>query len=140
MQWLIVTMIYELELGIHRNFIRQYDNKIIALLQFITFDFIGVIGRGKDYHITFCRISLKCHAVYLPMLVDQKRERSECFKAFLNNHYFGLGVFVAILVGFISMTVGLKMFSSYFYLWFLSTVLSTSGEIYRNLQNISSCS
>lgn len=101
-QYAMVDRDDDLRIGVKSTAIlfAQYDNKIIALLQFITLTLLVLLGIVEHYHIGyFIVLALTATFFIYQCWLTKKRERSECFKAFLNNHYFGLGVFIAILVG-----------------------------------------
>lgn len=101
-QYAMVDRDDDLRIGVKSTAIlfAQYDNKIIALLQFITLILLSLVGVVQEYNIGyFIVLALSATLFIYQCWLTKKRERSECFKAFLNNHYFGLGVFIAILVG-----------------------------------------
>lgn len=101
-QYAMVDRDDDLRIGVKSSAIlfAQYDNKIIALLQFITLILLTLVGIVQEYNIGyFIVLALSATLFIYQCWLTKKRERSECFKAFLNNHYFGLGVFAAILVG-----------------------------------------
>ncbi|WGE51728.1 4-hydroxybenzoate octaprenyltransferase [Actinobacillus equuli subsp. haemolyticus] len=101
-QYAMVDRDDDLRIGVKSTAIlfAQYDNKIIALLQFIALVLLVIFGWISEYHwgyfvvlaLSACLFSYQCW-------LTKHRVREQCFKAFLNNHYFGLGVFLAILVG-----------------------------------------
>lgn len=101
-QYAMVDRDDDLRIGVKSTAIlfAQYDNKIIALLQFITLILLILLGIIQNYHIGYFGVlALSAMLFIYQCWLTKKRERSECFKAFLNNHYFGLGVFIALLVG-----------------------------------------
>lgn len=101
-QYAMVDRDDDLRIGVKSTAIlfAQYDNKIIALLQFITLVLLSLLGTIKDYNIGyFIALALSAILFIYQCRLTKKRERSECFKAFLNNHYVGLGILGAILVG-----------------------------------------
>ncbi|QHB17963.1 4-hydroxybenzoate octaprenyltransferase [Mannheimia pernigra] len=101
-QYAMVDRDDDLRIGVKSTAIlfAQYDNKIIALLQLITLILLTLMGIVQEYNIGyFIVLALSATLFIYQCWLTKKRERSECFKAFLNNHYFGLGVFIAILVG-----------------------------------------
>lgn len=79
----------------------QHDRSILALLQML---FIGIfIGVGVQfelrwpYFISIVLAAILC--VYQQWLIKD-RIRDNCFKAFLNNHWLGLIVFVGIVASY----------------------------------------
>lgn len=101
-QYAMVDRDDDLRIGVKSTAIlfAQYDNKIIALLQLITLILLTLVGIVQEYNIGyFIVLALSATLFIYQCWLTRKRERSDCFNAFLNNHYVGLGVFFAILVG-----------------------------------------
>lgn len=101
-QYAMVDRDDDLRIGVKSTAIlfAQYDNKIIALLQLITLILLTLVGIVQEYNIGyFIVLALSATLFIYQCWLTRKRERSDCFNAFLNNHYVGLGVFLAILVG-----------------------------------------
>lgn len=101
-QYAMVDRDDDLRIGVKSTAIlfAQYDNKIIALLQFFALLFLLAFGYVQQFGVLYF-IALAATAtlfIYQCKLTKQ-REREACFKAFLNNHYFGMGIFIAILIG-----------------------------------------
>ena len=73
------------------------DRHIIALLQLMTLTALYLAGRmlhlGPWYRAGLAAGA--CFFVYELWLI-RNRGREDCFRAFLNNHYFGLSVFLGI--------------------------------------------
>lgn len=81
----------------------QYDKRIIGLLQLLTLSILFTVGEiqafGWPYQLALvCSAGLFC---YQQMLIVN-REREACFKAFLNNHWVGLIIFVGVYIEYIS--------------------------------------
>lgn len=101
-QYAMVDRDDDLRIGVKSTAIlfAQYDNKIIALLQGLTLLLLIAFGYvqqfGKLYFIT---LALTATLFIYQCKLTKQREREACFKAFLNNQYVGIGVFVAILFG-----------------------------------------
>ncbi|PJG83698.1 4-hydroxybenzoate octaprenyltransferase [Caviibacterium pharyngocola] len=101
-QYAMVDRDDDLRIGVKSTAIlfAQYDNKIIALLQFIALLFLIAVGHlaalGQAYFILLFFAAL--FFIYQCKLTKH-RTREDCFKAFLNNNYFGLSVFIAFLAG-----------------------------------------
>jgi 4-hydroxybenzoate polyprenyltransferase len=78
------------------------DRHIIAVLQAMTLFALYLVGRmtrlGSWYWV-----GLWVGAVFFVhhLWLIRNRDRAECFRAFLNNHYFGMAVFVGIFLDFI---------------------------------------
>lgn len=101
-QYAMVDRDDDLRIGVKSTAIlfAQYDNKIISLLQILTLCFLGTIGYLSQLHISYFAVLFiaTLFFVYQCKLIKD-RERESCFKAFLNNNYFGAMVFIAFLCG-----------------------------------------
>lgn len=101
-QYAMVDRDDDLRIGVKSTAIlfAQYDNKIISLLQIITLCFLGTIGYLSQLHISYFAVLFiaTLFFVYQCKLIKD-RERESCFKAFLNNNYFGAMVFIAFWCG-----------------------------------------
>ncbi|WP_353571428.1 4-hydroxybenzoate octaprenyltransferase [Candidatus Albibeggiatoa sp. nov. BB20] len=77
----------------------QADKTIIAGLQMLVIGLLVVLGLqlqfGGAYYLGLCGASL--FALYQQWLI-RNREPALCFRAFLNNHWFGLMIFVGIVL------------------------------------------
>lgn len=101
-QYAMVDRDDDLRIGVKSTAIlfAQYDNKVIALFQFITLILLiifGVVSSFSGYY--FIVLAFTATLFIYQCRLTKQREREACFKAFLNNHYVGMGVFFAILVG-----------------------------------------
>ncbi len=77
----------------------QYDKKIIGFLQLLTLSLLLTVGEMMAFGWPY-QLSLVIGAgifCYQQMLIIN-RDRDACFKAFLNNHVFGLVVFLGIFI------------------------------------------
>lgn len=93
----------DLKIGVKSTAIlfASYDRHIIALLNFSFFALMVLIGLMNQIGFSFW-LGL---AVAAMLLVYQQRliylrQRDACFKAFLNNHYVGLTVFIGLLFSY----------------------------------------
>ncbi len=80
----------------------KYDNLINALLQVTCLCLLvsaGILANlGAVYYVGLMVMALFfCYQQYLTK--DRIRER--CFKAFLNNHYAGLAIFIAVIINYL---------------------------------------
>jgi 4-hydroxybenzoate polyprenyltransferase len=80
----------------------NYDRQIIAVLQVIILGLLLVIGQIKQlswpYYLgVLIAASL---SVYQQILIFH-REKSLCFKAFLNNNWFGMAVFAGLVMDYL---------------------------------------
>lgn len=101
-QYAMVDRDDDLRIGVKSTAIlfAQYDNKIIALLQTLTLILMTLFGIINHYawgyfailSLTACLFIHQCN-------LTKYRVRENCFKAFLNNNYVGLGFFIAVCVG-----------------------------------------
>lgn len=101
-QYAMVDRDDDLRIGVKSTAIlfAQFDNKIIALLQFITLILLVILGYISQLApIYFVALALTATLFIYQCKLTRMREREACFKAFLNNHYFGMGVFIAIVLG-----------------------------------------
>ncbi|WP_448212522.1 4-hydroxybenzoate octaprenyltransferase [Colwellia sp. MEBiC06753] len=77
----------------------QFDTRIIGLLQLSVLAILFTVGEllafGWPYYLTLV-IGAGLFSYQQMLIKDRNRER--CFQAFLNNHYFGLVVFIGILI------------------------------------------
>jgi len=73
------------------------DKKIISVLQFITLALLFAVGQLLSFSWSYY-VALVCCAglfnYHQLLIVDRQREK--CFRAFLNNHYVGLVMFIGI--------------------------------------------
>ena len=80
----------------------QYDKRMVLFLQLLTLSLLLAVGDilafGWPYHLAL--IIAAGFFCYQQMLIVN-RERDNCFKAFLNNHYVGLIIFIGIMVEYI---------------------------------------
>ena len=77
----------------------QYDKKIIGLLQLLTLGLLFTAGEMVAFGWPY-QLSLVIGAgifCYQQMLIAN-RDRDACFQAFLNNHVFGMVVFLGIFI------------------------------------------
>ncbi|MDO4430731.1 MAG: 4-hydroxybenzoate octaprenyltransferase [Lonepinella koalarum] len=78
----------------------EYDNKIIALLQMIALAFLIAVGFVAQLHISYFILLTGSIGIFIYQgKLTQHRERQDCFRAFLSNNYFGLIIFIAVLLG-----------------------------------------
>lgn len=101
-QYAMVDRDDDLRIGVKSTAIlfAQYDNKIIALLQFITLVLLYTFGQVKNFpEIYNYTLAFTTTLFIFQCKLTKQREREACFKAFLNNNYVGIGIFIAILFG-----------------------------------------
>lgn len=91
----------DLEIGVKSTAILfgQQDKRIVGLLQISTLGLLFTAGEllafGWPFHLALI-ISAGLFS-YQQMLIAN-RERMKCFQAFLNNHYVGLVIFIALFI------------------------------------------
>lgn len=104
-QYAMVDRDDDLRIGVKSTAIlfAQYDNKIIALLQIIALTLLIIVGSVSQLHFSYfiCLCFALACFIYQCRLT-KRRERESCFKAFLNNNYVGLSVFIAFLMGILA--------------------------------------
>ncbi|QIM65576.1 4-hydroxybenzoate octaprenyltransferase [Frederiksenia canicola] len=101
-QYAMVDRDDDLRIGVKSTAIlfAQYDNKIIALLQFLALVFLSLFGYVQQFGVLyFIALAITAVLFIYQCKLTKQREREACFNAFLNNHYVGMGVFIAVLVG-----------------------------------------
>ncbi|MDG6895310.1 4-hydroxybenzoate octaprenyltransferase [Volucribacter amazonae] len=101
-QYAMVDRDDDLRIGVKSTAIlfAQYDNKVIALLQFISLLLLISIGIITKLHPSyFIGLSIAATCFIYQCKLTKSRAREACFKAFLNNNYFGMLMFIAILFG-----------------------------------------
>jgi 4-hydroxybenzoate polyprenyltransferase len=76
--------------------------KLYALLQIVTLSLliaVGIIANlGSFFYLGL--MAMSGFFIYQQYLT-RHRERDKCFKAFLNNHYAGLTVFIALMLNYL---------------------------------------
>lgn len=101
-QYAMVDRDDDLRIGVKSTAIlfAQFDNKIIALLQFIALVLFIAIGYLANLHPAYyAALAVTALCFVYQCKLTRERTREECFKAFLNNNYFGMGIFIALLLG-----------------------------------------
>ncbi|WP_040977139.1 4-hydroxybenzoate octaprenyltransferase [Necropsobacter massiliensis] len=101
-QYAMVDRDDDLRIGVKSTAIlfAQYDNKIIALLQFIALLALIAVGYLAQLHSAyFVLLSVAALFFIYQCKLTKNRTREDCFKAFLNNNYFGMCIFIAFLAG-----------------------------------------
>lgn len=101
-QYAMVDRDDDLRIGVKSTAIlfAEYDNKIIALLQIATLAILVYIGVEQQLSNGYFIGLLPALACFIYQCrLTKRRTREECFKAFLNNNYVGMWIFIAILVG-----------------------------------------
>lgn len=80
----------------------QYDKRIIGFLQLMTIALLLTVGELQAFGWPYQLSLIVCAGLfcYQQMLITQ-RNRDQCFKAFINNHYVGLAVFVGIFIEYV---------------------------------------
>lgn len=104
-QYAMVDRDDDLRIGVKSTAIlfAQYDNKIIALLQFSTLGLLYLFGKQLGFSLGYnIALALTATLFIYQCYMTKQRVREACFKAFLNNHYIGMGIFIAILIGLYS--------------------------------------
>ncbi|MGQ8820408.1 4-hydroxybenzoate octaprenyltransferase [Bibersteinia trehalosi] len=107
-QYAMVDRDDDLRIGVKSTAIlfAQYDNKIIALLQFIALMLLVSFAYLKSFSSAYyLALALTASLFSYQCKLTKLREREACFKAFLNNNYVGIGIFIAILFGILGNAV-----------------------------------
>lgn len=94
----------DLKIGIKSTAILfgAHDKRIIGLLQLLTLSILFIVGEVEAFGWPYQLSLVICGAIfaYQQMLIAG-RDRELCFKAFLNNHWVGLVVFLGISVEYL---------------------------------------
>lgn len=101
-QYAMVDRDDDLRIGVKSTAIlfARFDNKIIALLQALCLLLLVIFGVVRQFEaVYFIVLALTATLFIYQCSLTKQREREACFKAFLNNHYVGLGFFIAICCG-----------------------------------------
>jgi 4-hydroxybenzoate polyprenyltransferase len=92
----------DLKLGVHSTAVAfgDMDQVLVGAMQGMVLIGLLFAGHTKGMHWHFY-VSLLVGAVFFAwqLWLIRNRERDACFKAFLNNNYFGLVVFAGIALG-----------------------------------------
>ncbi len=77
------------------------DRHIIAVLQAMTLFALALVGRRAHLGGWYAMGLAAAAALFVRQLwLIRRRERDACFRAFLNNHYVGMAVFIGILLDY----------------------------------------
>lgn len=93
----------DLEIGVKSTAILfgDYDRVITSILQLFVVFVLLLIGyrfeMGAIYYLSM--IAAACLFAYQQVLIE-KRDREGCFKAFLNNHWVGMAIFIGIALDY----------------------------------------
>lgn len=101
-QYAMVDRDDDLRIGIKSTAILfgKYDNLIIALLQSFTLLLLLLLGMLQNYGVSFFALLLISASFFIYQAkLTKDRQREACFRAFLNNHYVGMGICAAICAG-----------------------------------------
>lgn len=101
-QYAMVDRDDDLRIGVKSTAILfgRYDNLIIALLQFVALILLLAVGVVTHMHFSYFLVIVATMGLFIYQgKLTKKRERNDCFKAFLNNNYVGLMIFIAVLCG-----------------------------------------
>ncbi|MDQ2045501.1 4-hydroxybenzoate octaprenyltransferase [Pseudoalteromonas sp. 20-92] len=79
----------------------EYDRHIIFFLNMIFVVIVAFIGFINELSTAFgVGLSVAAGLLFYQQTLIHKRERGACFKAFLNNHYVGLAIFIGLLFSY----------------------------------------
>lgn len=93
----------DLKIGVKSTaiFFGSHDVWVISFLQLIILSLLLLIGWMLAFHVGyFMSIALAALLIIYQQALIRRREPEKCFRAFLNNNWFGLLVFVGIIFGF----------------------------------------
>lgn len=101
-QYAMVDRDDDLRIGVKSTAIlfAQYDNKIIALLQIGALTLLLAVGIVAQLHFSYFIVLAITMGLFIYQCnLTKSRIRENCFKAFLNNNYVGMMIFIAFLCG-----------------------------------------
>ncbi|MCK8126614.1 4-hydroxybenzoate octaprenyltransferase [Pseudoalteromonas sp. 2CM39R] len=93
----------DLKIGVKSTAIlfASYDRHIIALLNFSFFALMVLIGLMNQIGFSFwLGLAIAAMLLVYQQRLIHLRQRDNCFKAFLNNHYVGLAIFIGLLFSY----------------------------------------
>ncbi|MCW8994398.1 MAG: UbiA family prenyltransferase, partial [Psychromonas sp.] len=80
----------------------QYDRLIIALLQLLCLLLLVLLGCSEALSEIYFIGLLLVAALFIKQHIQiKKREKKACFKAFLDNNYVGLIIFIALFLNYL---------------------------------------
>ncbi len=101
-QYAMVDRDDDLKIGVKSTAILfgRYDNIIIGILQVVMLGLLAVVGHLAHLGSAFYWTVLLSGALFVhQQKMTAKRDRDACFKAFRQNNYVGLVLFIGILMG-----------------------------------------
>ena len=80
----------------------RYDRALIAIFQLLTLAVLFLIGNRANLNAYYYGglIIAGGFAIYQQMLI-RNRDETSCFKAFLNNAWFGAAVFIGLVLSYL---------------------------------------
>jgi len=102
-QYAMVDRDDDIRLGLRSSAIlfADLDKLAIGVLQLIFVGSLIMMARLESFGISFyAGLSIACALLIYQQYLIRNRERDECFKAFLNNHWVGFAIFVGIALDF----------------------------------------
>jgi 4-hydroxybenzoate polyprenyltransferase len=94
----------DLKIGVKSTAIlfAQYDKLIVALLQLSCLILLVLLGWMQAFAGIYFGALLVVLALFIKQQIDIKeREKKACFKAFLDNNYVGLVIFIALFLNYL---------------------------------------
>lgn len=94
----------DLKIGIKSTAILfgRFDLLIVALLQCVVLLLLIIIGNSYDRGLVYYA-GLMCAAGFFAyqLWISRERDSAQCLKAFLNNNWLGMSVFIALVIDYI---------------------------------------
>jgi 4-hydroxybenzoate polyprenyltransferase len=79
----------------------KYDRHIISILNIVFVALLAFIGVANELSpVFFVGLGVGVSLLVYQQVLIHHRERAACFKAFLNNHYVGLAIFIGLLFSY----------------------------------------
>ena len=91
----------DIKVGIHSTaiFFGQFDRVIIALLQIVTVILLVLLGLYLRLHFFYYLSLFACIGLFsYQQILIKNRNPALCFKAFLNNNWVGLTLFLGVAI------------------------------------------
>jgi len=94
----------DLKIGVKSSAVlfADMDKLLIGVMQAMTLGALYLVGRNMHYGRPYWGGLTAAGVLFLwQQWLIRRREPAACFRAFLNNQYVGLAVFVGILLGYV---------------------------------------
>ncbi|MCB1773972.1 MAG: UbiA family prenyltransferase, partial [Gammaproteobacteria bacterium] len=81
----------------------RFDRLVIGLLQLLMLGLLWTAGQWANLGwIYLSSLAVAAGLFAYQQFLIRERDRNACFRAFLNNHYLGMTVFVGVMLDFLA--------------------------------------